>query len=103
MLAERSGNVVVIAGNNLHKTDYILKSVQAGLNVLADKPMAVTPADFKKLQQAFAVAATNHVLLYDIMTERYEITTECCNAICRDKKSCSANWKKVRRMIRPSR
>jgi predicted dehydrogenase len=75
MLAEKSGNVVVIAGNNLHKTDYILKSVQAGLNVLADKPMAVTPADFEKLRQAFTLAATNHVLLYDIMTERYEITT----------------------------
>jgi predicted dehydrogenase len=75
LLAEKSGNVVVIAGNNLKKTDYILKSVQAGLNVLADKPMAVTPADFGKLRQAFAVAATNHVLLYDIMTERYEITT----------------------------
>jgi predicted dehydrogenase len=76
MLEEKPGNVVVIAGNNLRKTDYILKSVQAGLNVLADKPMAITPEDFKKLQQAFVVAATNHVLLYDIMTERYEITTE---------------------------
>ena len=76
MLVEKSGNVVVIAGNNLQKTDYILKSVQAGLNVLADKPMAITPADFTKLEQAFALAATNHVLLYDIMTERFEITTE---------------------------
>jgi predicted dehydrogenase len=75
MLADKPGNVVVIAGNNLRKTDYILKSVQAGLNVLADKPMAITPADFKTLQQAFAVAATNHVLIYDIMTERHEITT----------------------------
>ena len=55
---------MVIAGNNRKKTDYILKSVQAGLNVLADKPMAITPADFEKLQQAFAIAATNHVLLY---------------------------------------
>jgi predicted dehydrogenase len=75
MLAEKSGNVVVIAGNNAHKTDYLLKSVQAGLNVLADKPMAITPADFEKLRQAFAIAATNRVLIYDIMTERYEITT----------------------------
>jgi predicted dehydrogenase len=75
MLADKPGNVVVLAGNNRRKTDYILKSVQAGLNVLADKPMAITPADFDRLQEAFAVAATNHVLLYDIMTERYEITT----------------------------
>jgi predicted dehydrogenase len=76
MLAEKAGNIVVIAGNNTRKTEYILRSVQTGLNVLADKPMAITPADFGKLQQAFAVAASNHVLLYDIMTERYEITTE---------------------------
>jgi predicted dehydrogenase len=75
MLAEKTGNIVVIAGNNLHKMDYILKSVQAGLNVLADKPMAITPADFEKLKQAFSVAVTNHVLIYDIMTERCEITT----------------------------
>jgi predicted dehydrogenase len=75
MLAEKSGNVVVLSGNNAKKTDYILRSVQAGLNVLADKPMAINPADFQKLQAAFTVAASNHVLLYDIMTERYEITT----------------------------
>ena len=29
----------------------------------------------RELEQAFTVAASNHVLLYDIMTERYEITT----------------------------
>ena len=75
MLAEKAGNVVVIAGNNARKTDFILQSVQAGFNVLADKPMAITPDDLKKLEQAFKVAAANHVLLYDIMTERFEITT----------------------------
>ena len=39
MLNEKPGNVVVLAGNNRIKTDYIKKSVAAGLNVLADKPM----------------------------------------------------------------
>jgi predicted dehydrogenase len=76
MLVDRSpGNVVVIAGNNAHKTDYILQSVQAGFNVLADKPMVIAAGELPKLQQAFTVAASNHVLLYDIMTERFEITT----------------------------
>jgi predicted dehydrogenase len=74
-LSEKSGNVVVLAGNNARKTDYILQSVKAGLNVLADKPMAITPEGFEKLKRAFTVAASNHVLLYDIMTERFEITT----------------------------
>ncbi len=75
MLNERPGNIVVLAGNNIKRTEYILRSVQAGLNVLADKPMVITPDKFPPLQQAFAVAASNHVLLYDIMTERFEITT----------------------------
>ncbi|KAA0991185.1 putative oxidoreductase C-terminal domain-containing protein [Dyadobacter aurulentus] len=74
MLAEKKGNVVVLAGNNQKKTDYIKKSVDASLNVLADKPMAIDAAGFDKLKEAFASAEKNKVLLYDIMTERYEIT-----------------------------
>jgi predicted dehydrogenase len=74
MLSEKKGNVVVLAGNNQKKTDYIKQSVDAGLNVLADKPMAIDAAGFDKLQEAFTSAEKNKVLLYDIMTERYEIT-----------------------------
>lgn len=75
MLAEKPGNVMVVSGNNAKKTDYILKTIEAGINVLADKPMVITPDEFPKLEQAFQVAAEKGVLLYDIMTERHEITT----------------------------
>jgi hypothetical protein len=75
MAQERAGNLVVIAGNNARKTEYIGRAIQAGLNVLADKPMAITPAGFDLLRQAFSDAAGKKVLLYDIMTQRYEITT----------------------------
>lgn len=75
MLADKAGNVVVISGNNLRKTDYILKSVESGLNVLADKPMVIVPQDFAQLRQAFGVAKSKGVLLYDIMTERFEINS----------------------------
>jgi predicted dehydrogenase len=75
MLSEKAGNVVVIAGNNKMKTDYIAKSVEAGLHVLADKPMAIDLDGFNKLVKAFQMAEKNKVLLYDIMTERYEINT----------------------------
>ena len=70
MLDEKKGNVVVLAGNNLLKTEYIKKSVDDGLNVLADKPMAINIAGFETLKQAFANAKKKGVLLYDIMTER---------------------------------
>ena len=75
MLQEKKGNVVVLAGNNQLKTEYILKSVKAGLNVFADKPMVINEKGFNELKTAFATAKKNKVLLYDIMTERYEITT----------------------------
>lgn len=75
MLEDRAGNVVVISGNNAHKAEYILRSMQAGFNVLADKPMAITPPDLEKLTEAFALAEKNGTLLYDIMTERFEITS----------------------------
>jgi predicted dehydrogenase len=75
MLAEKAGNVVVLSGNNREKAEYITKSINAGLNVLADKPMIIIPEDFPVLEAAFATAKEKGILLYDIMTERYEVTT----------------------------
>ncbi len=74
-LKERRGNVMVTAGNNARKTDYILQFVKEGINVLADKPMVINPENFEKLLRAFEAAEENGVLLYDIMTERSEINT----------------------------
>ena len=82
MLAEKKTNlhageagVVVLAGNNKRKTEYILKALQNGFNVLGDKPMAIDSSGFEELKEAFDVAAKNNLILYDIMTERFEITT----------------------------
>ena len=75
LLAEKPGNVVVISGNNARKSRYILECVKAGLNVLADKPMAIDPDGLKLLEEAYRVAAEKKLLLLDIMTERHEITT----------------------------
>lgn len=70
MLEEKKGNVVVLAGNNQLKTAYIKKSVDDSINVLADKPMAISTEGFDTLKQAFSDAKNKRVLLYDIMTER---------------------------------
>lgn len=75
MLSEKPGNAVVLSGNNKKKAEYILRSIEAGLNVLADKPMIIFPEDFPSLEKAFQLAEEKGVLLYDIMTERFEITT----------------------------
>lgn len=75
MLTDRPGNVVVLSGNNEKKTEYISRSLHAGLNVLADKPMVIDAKGFDTLSNAFEVAKSKGLLLYDIMTERFEITT----------------------------
>lgn len=75
MLRERPGNVIVLAGNNRRKTEYINAAVDAGIHVLADKPMCIDVEGWKLLQASFDSARQNGVLLYDIMTERFEITS----------------------------
>jgi predicted dehydrogenase len=75
MLQEKPGNVLVLSGNNAKKTDYIMTAVSEDLHVIADKPMVITPGKFPLLLEAFETAKKNGVLLYDIMTERHEITS----------------------------
>ncbi len=75
LLEDKPGNVVVLSGRNKAKIDYILAAVNAGLNVLADKPWVLVPQDFAKLQQALELADDKGLVAYDIMTERYEITS----------------------------
>ena len=73
MLAEKK--VMIQAGNNGKKTEYIKKTLEAGINVLSDKPMAINSQSFKLLEECFAIAKQKNIMLYDIMTERNEITT----------------------------
>ncbi len=75
MLRERPGNVVILSGRNRGKIDRILASVQGGLNVLADKPWILTSEDLPKIEHALAEADQRKLVAYDIMTERFEITT----------------------------
>jgi len=74
MLAEKSGDIVILSGNNRRKAEYIKASIDAGFNVFCDKPMCIDAKGFKLLEQAFASAESKGVLLYDIMTERYNVT-----------------------------
>lgn len=75
MLRERPGNAVVISGRNRGKIDRIKACIEAGLNVLADKPWIISSQDLSKLEAALNASERKRIVAYDIMTERYEITT----------------------------
>lgn len=76
MIEERKGNVVVLAGNNGKKTRYVKAAVDAGFNVLSDKPMAIDQKNFALLEQTLLEAPAKGSMVYDIMTERSEINNE---------------------------
>ena len=73
MVAEHKGDVVVLAGNNRKKTQYIYAAVEAGYNVLADKPMAISTDDYTLLKKAYTLAAEKGLVIYEMMTERYDV------------------------------
>jgi predicted dehydrogenase len=75
MLHERLGNLAVLSGRNREKIDRILAAVEAGVNVLADKPWIISLEDLPKLRAALDTADANRVIAYDMMTERHEITS----------------------------
>lgn len=74
MLAERPGNVVVFSGRNQGKIDRIRASIDAGLNVLADKPWLIETEEFARLAPALAAARKRNVAAYDAMTQRFEVS-----------------------------
>ncbi len=84
MVKDRRGNVVVLSGRNRGKIDRILASIDAGFHVLADKPWIIEAADMPKLEAALAAAERRGVVAYDIMTERFEITSILQRELVRD-------------------
>ena len=73
--ADRPGNIVVLSGRNRLKIQYIRAALDAGLHVLADKPWIIRIEDLSALEDALALAEKKGLIAYDIMTERYEITS----------------------------
>lgn len=75
MLEEKPGNVMVVAGDNSQKIEYITRAVNEGVNVLADKPMIITADNFDQLKTTLEEADEQGLVVNDIMTERHAIST----------------------------
>jgi predicted dehydrogenase len=75
MVAEKAGNVVMLAGHNRTKIHKIAAAIEAGMHVLADKPWIIDAGDMGLLESALESARRKGLAAYDMMTERYEITS----------------------------
>ena len=76
MVKDHPGNAVVISGRNRGKIDRIQASLDASLHALVDKPWILEAADLPKLERALDTAEQKGLVALDIMTERFEVTSE---------------------------
>jgi predicted dehydrogenase len=76
MLRDRPGNAVVVSGRNRGKIDKVQSSLDAGLHALVDKPWILEAGDLPKLQRALDNAEERKLVALDIMTERFEVTSQ---------------------------
>jgi predicted dehydrogenase len=74
MAREKPGDAAIFAGRNNEKIAAIAKAVDAGLHVLADKPMIIRRADLPALAAVLDRAAARDLVVLDMMGGRQEIT-----------------------------
>ena len=72
---ERFGDIAILSGKNDVKIDNIKACIDSGFNVLADKPWVIEPSKFSLLETVLTEAEQKGLVAYDIMTERFEITS----------------------------
>ncbi|PYQ53231.1 MAG: oxidoreductase [Acidobacteria bacterium] len=76
MVKDHPGNAVVVSGRNRGKIDRIQASLDASLHALVDKPWILEAADLPKLERVLDTAEHRGLVALDIMTERFEVTSE---------------------------
>lgn len=69
----KKGNVVVLAGDNNQKIDFITKAINHSKDVFADKPLVINEDGYHKLAVLMDKENASSPLIYDIMTERYDV------------------------------
>jgi len=80
LLAQRPGDVVIVAGKNDNKMSSIQRLHAAGFDVLGDKPWLIHADQIDMVKSATAASP----LAMDIMTERHEITSRLQKALLND-------------------
>lgn len=85
MAREKPGDAVIFAGRNHEKIGMIARAVEAGLHVLADKPMIVRRDQLPALSEVLERAAAKGLVIQDMMGGRQEITRSLTRLLHADK------------------
>jgi predicted dehydrogenase len=74
MAREKPGDAAIFAGRNHEKIGMVARAVEAGLHVLADKPMIVRRDQLPALAAVLDAAAAKGLVVQDMMGGRQEVT-----------------------------
>jgi predicted dehydrogenase len=72
MRRELPGNVAIFSGRNRGKVQRISAAIEAGMNVLADKPLIIRREDLPALEAALNAADERGLVLYDMSAARQQ-------------------------------
>jgi predicted dehydrogenase len=74
MAREKAGDAAIFAGRNHEKIGMVARAVEAGLHVLADKPMIIRRDQLPELAAMLDAAAAKGLVVQDMMGGRQEVT-----------------------------
>jgi hypothetical protein len=84
MCDERPGTVAIFSGRNRGKIQRILYAVEAGINVLADKPLIVDRQELPLLEAALNAADERGLIVYDMSSGGLQATIATLTRLLRE-------------------
>jgi predicted dehydrogenase len=82
--SEPPGSLVVLAGVNRGKMERLRSVLDARMHALVDKPWIIEASDLKALEDVLSSAERDRRVIFDGMTERFEITRLVQRALVND-------------------
>jgi predicted dehydrogenase len=79
--ASPAGGIAIFSGRNRGKAERILAALEAGLHVLADKPVIIEHEDLGLLDAALALADARQLVFADMMTGRHNTLARLLQAL----------------------
>ena len=71
--ADRPGDVHMLSGPNRRKIEYLEAGIALKMHALVDKPWIIEASDFDRLRSVYDKAEANHLVIYDCMSQRFDI------------------------------
>jgi hypothetical protein len=84
MRCESAGGIAILSGRNRGKIERIAAAVEAGLHVIADKPVIIRREDLARFEEVLDAATAKRLVVADLMTGRHDIIARLIHALRAD-------------------